>query len=62
MKTFACDRCGQEFGGPLDEEQYTDENGVTTIFDLCAPCRKELKTAKQKAEKAYFDKLKGKRG
>ena len=43
MIQYFCDRCGQQFGGPLDQVTIVDGNGVTTVYDLCAPCRQELK-------------------
>lgn len=51
MKIFICDSCKKEFGGPLDEELIMDEHGVEHVFDLCAPCRKELHDGKNKVEK-----------
>lgn len=56
-KIFICDKCKEEFNGPLDEEQYLDENGIPHTFDLCAPCRSELKTKREKVHKDYFEKL-----
>ena len=61
MKIFICDNCEKEFPSPLDEEKYTDEHGVTTIYDLCAPCRKILQEDKQKPVKNFFNKIKEKK-
>jgi hypothetical protein len=56
-KRFICDNCKKEFLQPLDEEMYKDIHGVWHTFDLCAPCRGELKGKKDKTNKDYFDKL-----
>lgn len=56
-KLFTCDNCGDQFNWALDEEKYVDEHGVVYVFDLCAKCRKQLNTDKQKPVKEYFDKV-----
>lgn len=48
MISYGCDRCKNIFGGPLDTV-----NG----YDLCAPCRKDLAEAKQKAEDDFYGKI-----
>ena len=45
MTIYKCDRCGKEFGGPLDREVI---NGETV--DLCFPCRKELKDLQEQGK------------
>jgi hypothetical protein len=54
MKYFICDKCGSQFNSPLDEESFVDEHNVTTIYDLCAPCRKDLKADKVQKNKDFF--------
>ena len=54
-KIFQCDSCNKKFPQPIDEEKYKDEHGNWHVFDLCAPCRGELKVKKEKPEKDYFD-------
>ena len=44
MRIFICDKCNTEFPEPLDQEMYKDEHAVWHTFDLCAPCRKNMKT------------------
>ena len=56
-KTVVCDRCHKEFGGPLDEERFSGENGTTYTLDLCAPCRKVLYEARKEVEKSYFEEV-----
>lgn len=56
-RIFKCDNCGKEFPEPLDQEKYTDEHGVTTMLDLCAPCRKLLSDARQKPEDDFLGKI-----
>ena len=53
-KLFICDKCGTEFPQPLDEEKYKDEHGNWHVFDLCAPCRADLKVVRAKPEKEFF--------
>jgi len=56
-KNFICDSCGDIFPQPLDEIEYKDEHGVNHIFDLCAPCRKNIKDKKTKSDKDVLGKL-----
>ena len=56
-RLFTCDKCGAEFPEPLDQEMYKDEHGVTTMLDLCAPCRKLLKQARQKPEDNFLGEI-----
>jgi hypothetical protein len=56
-KQFTCDSCGDTFPQPLDEVFYKDEHGVDHIFDLCAPCRKNIKDKKTKSDKDVLGKL-----
>jgi len=62
-KIFICDRCKKTFNEPLDEEYYTDENGVSYKFDLCAVCREDLRKAREDTHKEFFGKIiKGMKG
>jgi hypothetical protein len=61
MRIFICDNCKREFPEPLDQEKHTDIHGVTTNYDLCAPCRKKLKDEKAKPVTGFFAKIKEKK-
>lgn len=54
MRVFKCDRCNTEFKEELDREVH---NGKT--YDLCAPCRKDLRDSKIKVERDFFKKING---
>lgn len=56
-RIFQCDKCKAEFPEPLDQELYKDEHGVSTMIDLCAPCRKLLGEQRQSGEKTFLGKL-----
>lgn len=56
-KIFICDNCGDQFSSPLDEEKYTDDNGVSHTLDLCAPCRKKLSDIRKDSDKKFLSKL-----
>lgn len=56
-RIFICDSCGATFPQPLDQETYKDEHGVTTMVDLCFPCRNKLKTERQKPEDNFLGKI-----
>lgn len=56
-KLFICDKCGKQFNSPLDEEHFTDEHGVNYTFDMCAPCRKDLREERDNTHKEFFGKL-----
>lgn len=53
-KIFVCDKCGTQFNSPLDEEIHADEHGVKTIYDLCAPCRQNLKATDSQTKTDFF--------
>jgi hypothetical protein len=55
-KLFICDKCGAQFESPLDEEYHTDKHGILHKYDLCAPCREDLKTKNEKVKKDFFEK------
>jgi len=57
MKQYFCDSCGQQFGGPLDEVPITDEHGVTTMYDLCAPCRKILNDTQTDVQQSFANSM-----
>ena len=52
MVKNSCDNCGQEFGGPLDQEEHKGKK-----YDLCAPCRALLNGEKDKAKDKFFKKV-----
>lgn len=56
-KIFICDSCKKEFSQPLDEIFYKDEHGVNHIFDMCAPCRTDIKSKNSKHDKDVLGKL-----
>lgn len=56
-RLFICDKCKAEFPEPIDQELYKDEHGNTTMVDLCAPCRKDIKTTKDKTEAEVLSQL-----
>jgi len=57
MRIFICDKCDEQFTQPLDQEMYKDSHGDWHSLDLCAPCRKKLKTERQKPEDDFLGKL-----
>jgi len=61
-KIFICDKCSKEFPQPLDEEKYKDIHGEWHVFDLCAPCRADLKVERGKPDKEFLGKLVKKKG
>lgn len=56
MKVFTCDKCGLTSPHAFDEEKYPDENGKERTYDLCAPCRKDLKDKREKLQRDFFKK------
>lgn len=58
MRIFICDECGKEFPHPLDQEKYRDKHGDWHVFDLCAPCRKNMQEeVEDKPKEEHFKKL-----
>ena len=57
MIQYFCDNCGQQFGGPLDQVSITDEHGVITIYDLCAPCRKIMNDTQNNVQKSFAESM-----
>lgn len=58
MKIFTCDKCLTQFKEPLDEVLYVDIHGNSYVFDLCAPCRKDLKEKDKKVKTDFFEEIK----
>jgi hypothetical protein len=55
-KQFICDKCGDKFPFPIEEEKVKDIHGVWTVYDFCAQCKNKLEKNQSNAREEFIKK------